>query len=486
MAVIETDIGAIIANGTVVVTYDDRVTVGGVLTAATTIETDVRGRAASDASTGMVRAVSVVGNRSEQMMTWGRRNTFPLQLQSAVSQSYLIPSLLDTKKKILVGTNSKALCFGYERFVWENDKQVVKRDRYPLPLEIKQLLARSGGHRFWLEIAAEWCDNGNVIVELVRQTAAKSADNLSIIQMRAQKARFWRKSVQNNMGITPFAFFRGDAWQLSSAHQVNFETRTTNLYPNVEADKNFLYWTGDPQFYANDYYYDVVYTGGLPWSALSDGTPIFHDAQRKRGAFPCAHIRMRKGMFLNPNYHTTHDAKLKAQYLAEEKAERSKWLAAANAAITGIDKAGSIIWNEEEFTKGIEKRMPDIEIVPLQLNGNDEAMLRVHQISEAATIASTQIPAPLACIETTANGEIKSSYAEALRMVQAVHCPTPREILLEPLYLAMEMNGWNEKYAYQSHPSAPELVGFVEPTPVFWFQDMEITDLHQTANVKKQ
>lgn len=398
---------------------------------------------------------------------WGTDNQAPLRLDEAIKANQILPSLLDTKRKIILG---KRLYMYYER--WENDANGTMKlviDEEPMPAEIEDFMLESESHRYFHQAAAQLVRNGNVITEFIPPLSS-SISKIKYSRIKAHKAKFWRKEEQDTEGVVNNALFKGDAWAKSKRtnSRVDFKVKKVQLWNGMndtDLDSGFVYWTGDDFSCPDDYYFDTIWAGSLTWGNLMNITPVFHANNLDNSYMPSFHIRIRKGMFLDPRYYSAFDQKEKQKYLDEEAQNRAAWLAETNAVLAGIENAGRVIWSEEEPLKGLDKKFPDVEIIPLDANMKDEVLLKLYEVAQKAVMSSVQIHPTIANIETAGKLSSGSEMRNATLMQRLIHTPLPRQILLEPIYLKARIDKWNEKHAKNGR------------APKFGFEDEDIVAL---------
>lgn len=456
---------AVLLRGRHLVTFEDNAASGGSLPHLGGIEykSDVRDGANSPRDIGGLRKVSPIGSSAKMIKCWGKDNQAPLRLEEAIRANALLPSLLDSKRKILLG---QRLYMYYERF--ENDtkgKMTRIEDEEPMPTEIEDFYLESGEHRYFQQLAGQLVKNGNVITEFLPSENAQIS-GVKIAALRAHEAKFWRKEEQNTEGVSENAFFQGNAWAAKS----KFPIREVAMYsgPTTQTDMPFVYWTGDPMFYPDDYYFSTVFMGSMSWAALMNVVPLFHDNNLKHMYITPLHIRLRKGMFLDKRgYDSAINQTEKQKFLDAESAARAAWLESANKVLAGYENAGRAIWSEEEVLSGMQKQFPDVEIVPLKIELHDDALLKVEEAGRKAVMSSAQIHPTIANIETAGKLSSGSEMGNAVRMQRLIHTPDARKNLLEAWNIAIRLNGWHTK-----HSRAGRM-------PKFGFADEEIVQLNQ-------
>ena len=462
---------AAILRGKHLVSFDYGAAKGGALPSGLNIKSDVRDRYKDSRDNGAIQAVTPEGGQSSFFKRCGKDNQAPLKLEEAVRGNSLLLSLLDTKAKLILG---QRIYMYYER--WENDAEgKMKRieDEEPMPQEIADFFEASEEHRYFQTLAAQIVTNGNVLTQFL-PTENSTLAGQKIAALRAEKQKFWRKEEMDTEGSVQNAFFKGDAWARqgrTSSHSNSFPVKSVPMWTGAkttDASKPFLYWTGDPMFCFDDYYYSVVFQGALPWAGIMNIVPLFHDANIANKYVTPLHIRIRKGMFLDKKgYEQAIDPAQKQKYLDDEATARKAWLKEVNEVLAGYENAGRTIWSEEEVLSNVQKQFPDVEIVPLDIKMHDDALLSLDDAARKAIISSVQIHPTIANVETAGKLSSGSEMRNAVKMQRIIHAPNPRKNLMEAVKIAVKLNNWHVKYAKNGR------------APKFGFADEDIVVLSE-------
>jgi hypothetical protein len=464
MDVKEFENGAIL-RGRHLVTFEDGAGTGGALPNVTGFEykSDVRDRYNNANDIGNLRRIVTVDGEAVMIKSWGKDNQAPLRLDESIRANHILPSLLDTKRKIILG---QRLYMYYER--WENDakgKMTRIEDEEPMPAEIEDFMLESEEHRYFQQAGSQLVKNGNALTEFL-PTKDSTISGRKIAAMKAHEAKFWRKEQMNTEGVVANAVFSGDAWCRQGKH---FPMRKAAMWQgldNTDLTSSFLYWTGDSMFCPDDYYFSTIWNGSLTWAGLMNIIPLFHDNNLKHRYITPMHIRIRKGMFLDKKaYDNAKDVEAKTKILQDETTARTAWLESANKVLAGYENAGRAIWSEEEVLTGVQKQFPDVEIVPLDIKLHDDALLKLHEAGSKAVMSSAQIHPTIANIETAGKLSSGSEMRNAVLMQRLIHTPLPRQILLEPIYIKSRIDDWVTKYAKNGR------------SPRFGFADEDIVSL---------
>jgi hypothetical protein len=465
MEIQEINQDTVLLRGRHLVTFEDGPSSGGALPKVSggfAYKSEVRDRYEGSNDIGGLRRVSLGDGAFGYMKCWGKDNQAPLRLEQSIRSNALLPSLLDTKVKIIQGQRPYMF---YERY--ENDKEgKMKRieDEEPMPPEIEDFYLESEEHRYFQMLCGQWAKNGNPITEFL---PSKNADiaGLKIAALKAHEAKFWRKEEIGATGKVENAYFQGNAWASRGKVSRTYPIRKIKMWQGADTDitEPFLYWTGNPMFCYDDYYYSTVWEGSLPWAGLMNVVPLFHDNNLNNMFVTPVHFRLRKGMFLDKKaYDSAKTDEIRKKLLSDEAEARTRWLKSANEVMAGVENAGRAIWSEEEILSGVQKQFPDVEIIPLKIDLHDDALLKVDEAGRKAVMSSAQIHPTIANVETAGKLSSGSEMGNAVRMQRLIHTPDPRKNILEAWHLAMRLNEWHKKYARKGR------------APKFWFADEEI------------
>ena len=455
-------------GGRHIVTYDGGEATGGSLKGMSDFvyKSDVRDSFNATGDIGALRRIAIESGEAYYIKSWGKDNQAPLRLDESIRSNQILPSLLDTKRKIILGQRPYMF---YER--WEKDaKGRTKRiiDEEMMPPEIEDFFLESDENRYFQTAAGQLVKNGNPITEFLPTTSAAISKQV-ISALRAHEAKFWRKEEIDPDGTIQNAFFKGDAWArngTSNGRSKGFPIKSVQMWQgesDTDLEKPFIYWTGDSMFCPDDYYYSPIFLGALPWGGLMNVIPLFHDNRLKHGYFTPLHIRIRKGMFLDKRgYEQAIGDAAKKKFLDAETEARTKWLKDANNVLTGYQNSGRVIWSEEEVLSGLQKQFPDVEFIPIKQDLYDEAYDTLNEAAIKAVISSVQMHPTLANVQTEGKLSSGSEMQHALDAQRIIHTPLPRQTLLEPVYIAARLNGWNKAYAQEGR------------RPCFGFMDEEM------------
>lgn len=402
-------------------------------------------------------AVGVKGIGQRTMRQWGKGNTLPNDTEDEITKNHVLASLLETQMKLIVGDRMK---FVYPR--WVNDPKaengkVLIEDEEPMPSEIEDSLLESIENQYFIKAASNFVKHGNVITEFVQEKGKTS-------HLLAMDCRFFRKEVKSIRGYSENFLYRADGWTGKATESNKLEREIYALKSwagtaHTNLNKNFLFWTGNPLYCPDSYYFDTKWRKGvLPWARFANNVVVYYDSLSENMYASGFAIRLRKGQFLDPAYKTTTDPELKQKMLENEISNRQAFLDEANKVLAGVKNAGRVLWFEEELTN-LPKQFPDVSIEAIPNNIQDNALLNAHKTAIEQIIIGLGVAPTLANVETAGRLSSGSEQGNALRINRIVHTKVPRSILLEPYNLMFRLNQWNR--TYRKYDVAPRL-GFVD------------------------
>jgi hypothetical protein len=226
--------------------------------------------------------------------------------------------------------------------------------------------------------------------------------------------------------------------------------------PQKEFQAKFMYHTGDDLLY-DDYYFIPRWWGGKDWIILSNRVPVFHNRNLDNGYLIRWHIEIPKDYFRDYSAAMQAAGDMETTKVKETEA-RKKFLKKLNEFLAGEDGAGRAVITEYEINRQLGKEFPGIKITALNVDIKDNALLGVFAASNDANISGQGVPPALASIQTPGKLGSGSETRNSFNVWLATKAPIPRDLLLEPIYLAAKKNGWDPKIK-------------------FGFRDIELTSL---------
>jgi hypothetical protein len=193
----------------------------------------------------------------------------------------------------------------------------------------------------------------------------------------------------------------------------------------------------------DEYYYIPSWEGAAKVLQLAQLFPDLHINKVNNRYGIMSHIEINSS-YLDGNANTPNATPEEQQAAeASRESEKAALLQDLDKFLTGKDNHGRAMISEFRWDERLGKEVPDVKITPMKIDFNDEEMLKIWETANKALISAFQIPPALANVEY---GSALSSGTEARTLYMiwlAVHATTYRDILLEPFYIAQDLNGWD-------------------------------------------
>ncbi len=383
-----------------------------------------------------------------EVQYWGVDNLLPQTREQLVQANNIIPSLMQTKRDILVGSGVVPY-----NVIFENGKKRV--EEVECPGDITDWMEKSSFDNYLLQSCSDLLMHANVFPEFIR-----TRDKSKISLLSAKKARHLRLAKQNKQGDIDTAYWSGN-WKEATT---NYKPKPINIYDPKQKQNKFLMHLGDTMFMLDEYYYSPSWWGGKDWIELSNGIPPFHIANLNNG------FNIRFHIMIPVNYFDKYTAMAQVDRTPEGQQKAKSALAAAkqdlidrlNEWLAKPKNAGRAFFSTYKMTQRDGKMFGGIVIEPIKYDMKDEALISLFDKSNEANMSSQGVHPTLANIQTQGKLSSGSEIRNAYLMYVAIKTPVPRRTLLKPLNFIRKENGWDKKY--------PDIKGFM-------FKDMEITKL---------
>lgn len=413
-----------------------------------------------DYDTNTTDKISYKGNKNGiHIRCWGKKNDLPQWCENLVMQNNIVPTLLQTKRDLIVGSGIYAF---KEVFVEDGGKKNIIE--VPVPTEAQEFFDRNNINKYHLSAAGEFVKHVNVFTEFIRDKGQK------IHSLQLKECKYVRLGEQNNMGKVVTAYISGD-WPTSNSNKKDGLTENDRkvtavpLYSGEDKKQNkFILHTGD-SMYNDGYYNSPAWLGSKEWIELANSIVRFHQSNIRHGYVIRFHIRIPKDYFYTAPTTDAADALQKSQDEAVEK--KREFIGKLNDLLSGKDQAGRSIVTEFDFDAALKTEYPGIKIEPINVDLKDEALLTLFEKTNTANISAQGIHPTLANIETQGKLSSGSEIRNAYLMYLAIKTPTPRAILLEAINLVKQINGWPKDIHYA-------------------FRDIEITTLDDEKSGMKE
>lgn len=376
----------------------------------------------------MVIGTHKSGEQERAIVFWGPTNSMPDQRENLIANNNIVPQLLATKRNIILGGGLMAY-----RETFDNGKRIINEQS--MPPEFMDFL---DANEVEDEFLPTQCNNlliqGNFYTEFTRD----GKDSLA--GMKPQICRHVRAEKQDQNGRIPSFFLYGH-WGKITNEQKLLEIKELERIPNYDKEgmqPKFMLHCADKML-GGPYYYTPHWDGSQTWIKVANCIPEFHLGNLENGFNIRYLIKVPEDYFLRSLSQDKRkdDTKLK-QHITEAKQTFKNKL---NDFLAGAKNAGRGLIITKHIYKHIQKEWPELEIVPLEVDLKDEAMLKLYESSNTANTSAHGTPPALAGIATgaklTSGSEIRNLY----NFFQLSATTMPRRILLKPLRMSWKSMG---------------------------------------------
>lgn len=401
--------------------------------------------------TGQNILVPYQGGGKFKIMSWGLNNDMPNARELLIEKNPLIGTLMETKRDILCGTGlmpyqvelKKNADGSTTRLMHEVDMP-KGNGKAPSPQDV---LDNSGGEmEVFMRGFGEAMTHGQEFVEFVTTKGGH------ISSLETQKCRQIRAEIKGKDGVIRNWYWSG-RWQQNygDGYMNPFDGTDYGIY-KIPAYVRGMDLAKLPTKFImrlsaslldDMYYFTPSWQGSRDWAELMNIIPIFHQHNLKNGYTLRWHIKIPKDYFLDGNL----DAMTKddqAAAIKKEDALRKAFISKMNKYLAGLENTGRAIYTEFEINRAVGKEFPGIQIEPLDVKLNDDALLKLLDKTLSMTGAAQAIHPTLANIDNgmgrSAGG---SEILRAWQMYLLTKAYVPREVSLEKWRLAHKVNGWD-------------------------------------------
>jgi hypothetical protein len=399
-----------------------------------------------DTRPGRISKVSVGADEPLTIRLWGAKNNLPQIREDLVNSNNIVPSMLGTKRDMILGAG---LMTYRETFV-DGKREVQEIE---MPPAIRKWLDDTDGEKQILYAGRELMLHANVYTDFVRDRAGRIA---TMKTLRTAYVRAEEKDLTDRINH----WYWSPGWALSKKDQRLAPPQKIPNYQRGKKQPKFILHTYDDICRTDDYYYAPAWWGGWQWIDLANAIPHFHRANVQHGYSIRYHIEVPSDYFDDNVPEMVTDEPVENAETRKAQAKEA-FLDGLNNFLAGVKNAGRTVVTEYEINRQLGKDFPGIKITPLKVDLQDKALLELFDASNRANISAQAIHPTLANIETSGKLSSGSEIRNAFLMYLAIKTPTPRRILLEPLYLVARENGW-------------------DPTVKFGFRDIQLTTMDES------
>lgn len=365
------------------------------------------------------------GMGNSEIVFWGDRNELPEYREALLRENNIVPQIIRTKRDIILGGGM--ICY-QERY--EDGKRIV--EEVMMPTEFSDFVEQQD--QMWgglPELANDLLKHGQYYVQCIRDGSDK------IVTLKPHEARCVRAQRQDASGRIPRFWLYGGWSKVGDPQRLQEikDLQGIEAYNAMakEPQGDFMIQGAD-RLLGGPYYYDPHYAGSETWIKVANLIPRFHESNLLNGFNIRYVIKVPEDYFLRSLSEKKRQDK--EQIGMHIRLAKQQFMERLNKFLAGVDNAGRGIVITKHTYKHLQKEWPELEIVPLEVDLKDEAMLKLYESSNTANTSSHGIPPVLAGLATgakmTSGSEVKNLY----NFWQITATPMPRKTLLIPYNLA--------------------------------------------------
>lgn len=367
---------------------------------------------------------------------WGGNNLLPQERELLVSDNNIVGSLIQTKRDITLGVEPMAYM---ERFEKDSKGKMTRIiDEVAMPIEAKDFFEEIDIEDYMMTASADLLFHSNVFTEFI----CKAGGQVTSIQHKPCK--FIRAEKQDNKGVINNYYHNG-FWHKIQSKDAEI-TQIQAYKKKAEFQAKFLLHLGDK--FLNDSYYNIpTWWGSRTWIELANAIAVFHKSNLKNGFTIRYLIEVDENYFKDNTTRAQTPEEIKESKLRTDKA-RQEITDTINEVLSGEENAGRAIFAEMRTLKTNGQQLSNVKITPIQADLKDEALIKLFEASNTATISAQAIHPTLAAIETAGKLSSGTEIRNAFLMYLAIKAPLPRRILWKPIDIVAKKNAWNPNIKY--------------------------------------
>lgn len=383
-------------------------------------------------NSGKAMKIQYGKDQTGEIWSWGNDNLLPQQREALVLDNNIVPELIATKRDITIGNG--LFCFR-EKWATQADgssKRIV--EEVERPAGAKEFFSRVDEVAYMMKCARNLMFHANTFTEGIRDRGGK------IYSIDAFESRHIRPEKQATIGSIR-------NWYLSG----NWKERTKPEYMPVRIPAYLGEAAKQPKFVihckddllSDDYLGIPTWWGGRAWIECANAIPIFHISNLRNGYTIRYHIEIPTDYFVdNSSIQVSQNQKDSAK--RRESEARKAFLDRLDKFLAGHEQAGRALVTEYEINKQAAREFPGIKITPINVDIKDKALLELFQHSNDANISAQGVHPTLAAIQTQGKLSSGSEIRNAFNMYVAIKTPVKRAILLKPITMVHQINGWGD------------------------------------------
>jgi len=371
-------------------------------------------------TTGIVH----VGDKDYNIALWGKNNTLPAERELLISNNNIVPQLIATKRNIILGNGLMAY-----KEMFEDGKRRI--ERLEMPTQISDWLEKN-------EIETEYLPTGakNLIIHSHVYSEGTRNGKDEIDSLKAHECLYVRAQIQDKNGRIP-GYYIKSFWGKNNRYRNNGnETPPVFIpaYNKEEKQAKFMIDCAD-KLLGGPYYYAPLWEGATEWIKTANCIPTFHLSNLQNGYNIRYLIRVPEDYYLRSLSDQKRSSKDAAKHEAEAK---QAFVDTVNSFFQGAENAGKAMITAKYLANHMQKEFSGIEIIPLDVNLQDTAMLSLFESSNSANTSSHGTPPALAGIATGAKMTSGSEIRNLYHFYQLTVAPSPRKLLLKPINIAIQ------------------------------------------------
>lgn len=383
-------------------------------------------------NSGKKMKIATAGDQEAEIWSWGKNNLLPQERESLIFDNNIVAELLATKRDITIGQG--LYCYREHFEPQSNGKMKRIIEEVDRPAGAKEFWKRNNERKYLMRSASNLMFHANTFSEMVRDLGGR------IHTVEAFECRHVRPETMNNMGVIKRYFLSGN-WK--ERNKPEYLPKPVAAYMGEDAKQpKFMYHAMD-DLLSDDYLGIPTWWGSRAWIEAANAIPMFHISNLRHGYTIRYHIEIPKDYFWD-NTALQVTAEQKDAALRKESEARQQFLERLNDFLAGYEQAGRAIITEYTINRQLAKEFPGIKITPISVDLKDEALLKLFERSNDAVISAQGVHPTLAAIQTQGKLSSGSEIRNAFNMYVAIKTPVKRAVLLEPIQMIHDINGWGE------------------------------------------
>lgn len=373
---------------------------------------------------------------SQKIALWGDNNDFPQKVIEDIRKDHELGPLLEKDALLLY---SGGLTWGIPQI---NDKgdEILK----PLPAAdhriVSNWMRRSNVNRYLYEASNDLRWFRNAFPEFVLQL-----DRSQIIQLCAQPAEECRWAKMNDKGIIELCYINANWPNATADDPLTKKVPVLDPYFDpastlkaITKGFNFIYPLSFPS--PGSTYYQLADWNGIResgWLAYSQALPKFKASILKKITNIVYHIEISDQYW--PLKYPDFDSKSDADKKKIVDTELKKF----SDIMSGVEGTGNSIVTAMKTDFTLQKEFPMWKITAIDNKMPQGQFLE--EMKEASLAKATAVglhPALIGNVPNSGLGGAGSNIREAYNLNNIINKPK-QDILLEPLYVVRDYNGWN-------------------------------------------